>query len=91
MITRWLSPDFWFYVAAGAIVALVGLIVYASAADVYRTDAFVRMIERHISASTHVEITPGIEVTNPECQCTVRYDGTRIDGHHYSVEFDKLD
>ena len=57
----------------------------------YRGDAFVRYIESRIVGSAHVQITPGITMTDPGCGCTVRYLGTKVTGHIYAVYFDKLD
>jgi hypothetical protein len=93
MIRR-LTSDFWFYAIAGLILALAGWIVYvssANAASVFRTDPFVRLIERTITGNTGLSIGPGTKITLTQCQCTVEYLGTKIQGHTYMVYLDKLD
>lgn len=55
------------------------------AKPVFRSDAFTRMVERNIG------MAPGTMKTMPECGCTIRYNGTRINGGHYDVSIDKLD
>lgn len=78
------------WLSAVLIVFLVATAAVA-AAPRYGEDAFVRMIERQLSASAHFSIGPGVTITSPECQCTVKYLGTRIEGRHYHVDIDKLD
>jgi hypothetical protein len=63
----------------------------AHAAVGYSTDSFVRMIERKLSGDAHIQIGPGTTVTSPECGCSVKYLGTKINGHVYAVYLDKLD
>lgn len=66
-------------------------IVLAHAKSIYAEDAFVHMIERHLSANANFSIGPGVTITSMECNCTIKYLGTRIDGNHYHVDIDKLD
>ena len=86
----WLRAN-WFFLAAGATVAFAWMIVYAQASSGFRTDKFVRMIESQIAGNAHVSIGPGTTVTLMQCQCSVKYLGTKIDGHVYEVYLDKLD
>jgi hypothetical protein len=86
----WLRTN-WFFLAAGATIALAWMIVYAHAANGFRTDKFVRMIESQIAGNAHVSIGPGTKITLMQCQCTVEYLGTKIQGHTYMVYLDKLD
>lgn len=67
------------------------MLSHATAAYGFRTDPFVRMIERKLSGDTHVQIGPGTTVTSSECGCTIKYLGTKISGHVYEVYLDKLD
>ena len=84
-------PDLWFYIVAATIILLAGMIVYANAATGVRTDPFVRMIERRLSGDAHMNIGPGVMVSSPECGCTIKYLGTKIEGHVYAVYLDKMD
>jgi hypothetical protein len=89
-----LRQDFWFLLAASAIVVAAGLVVWLSGAHAstgFRTDPFVHLIESQISGASHVAIGPGTTVTIPQCQCSVKYLGTKIEGHLYMVYLDKLD
>ena len=80
-----LSSDFWFYVVAIVIIILTGLMVYANAATGFRTDPLVQTIEQQQG------MLPGSTKVIPQCGCTVRYLGTKIEGHIYEVYLDKLD
>jgi hypothetical protein len=79
-------------IAAGFLLGTAGIVaIQAAPAPGFRTDRFVQMIERKISGSSHIQITPGVIVTDPDCGCTVKYLGTKIVGHVYWVGIDKLD
>ncbi len=78
-------PDLWFYVVAAVIILLAGMMVYANAASGFGTDAFVRMIEQRQG------MYPGGTKVLPDCGCTIKYLGTKIEGHVYAVYLDKLD
>ena len=78
-------------VAAALAASALTLAATASAATRFSSDPFVRMIERKLSGSAHLEIGPGTTVTLVECSCTVRYDGTSVHGSHYEIHLDKLD
>lgn len=54
-------------------------------------DRIVAMLEAKLSGLAHIEIYPGVLLTLVDCQCTIRYDGTKVTGHHYDVGFDRLD
>lgn len=82
------ASDFWFYVVVGLILIAAGWLVYLSSARAesgFRTDPLVKIIEQEQGLS------PGGTRILPECGCTVRYLGTKIQGHVYMVYLDKLD
>lgn len=88
------SRSFWLYAAISAIFAVAALFLYlnsARASPGFRTDQFVRMIESRITGSTHLSIGPGVVLVVPQCQCSVKYLGTKIQGHVYAVYIEKLD
>ena len=62
---------------------LMGVASFAAAR--YREDALVRSIERREGAF------PGSTRVVPECNCTVRYNGTEIVGRHYRPDIERLD
>ncbi len=70
----------WILVAA---IAFILLVFYLRAA--FASDSFVRLIEARQG------IYPGQTKVLPECSCTVRYLGTKINGRVYSVILEKLD
>ena len=51
----------------------------------FQSDGFVRMLERHVG------IEAGETKVLPECSCSVRYLGTKIDGKLYTVVIEKMD
>ena len=66
--------------AAGLILGTAGMVaaqVRVAAGGGFRTDRFVQMIERKISGSSHIQITPGVTVTDPDCGCTVKAAGAK--------------
>ena len=75
----------------GALFVISADISHAVARAGFQTDQFVRMIERRLSGDAHFAVAPGVTVTTPECGCTIRYLGTKIDGHIYAVYLDKMD
>lgn len=48
-------------------------------------NSFIHMLEARF------QVYPGAVKVWPDCQCTVRYNGTRVRGKHYEVSIDKLD
>lgn len=51
----------------------------------FQSDGFVRMLERHVG------IEAGETKVLPECSCSVKYLGTKIDGKLYTVVIEKMD
>ena len=47
-------------------------------------DPVVGMLERHYGG-------PGSTHVLPDCNCTVRYEGTSVHGRRYTVTLDRLD
>ena len=75
----------------GALFVISADISHAVARAGFQTDQFVRMIERRLSGDAHMNIGPGVMVSSPECGCTIKYLGTKIEGHVYAVYLDKMD
>lgn len=59
--------------------------VTATFASAGHGDSFVRLLEQRQG------IIAGQTRVLPECNCTIRYLGTTVNGNHYSVHIDKLD
>lgn len=67
------------------IFAFFALVLYSHAATEFRTDSLVRILEQQQG------MYPGSTKVLPQCNCTIKYLGTKIDGHVYEVFLDKLD
>ena len=74
----------WNYALVVAVVAIILIVAFRYAYSA-GGDAFVRMLEAREG------MYPGRTRVIPECGCTVRYLGTRVNGRVYSVELEKLD
>jgi hypothetical protein len=61
------------------------LTVLLLAGQQWSNDAFVQTMERRAG------LLPGQTKVLPECSCTVRYVGTAVHGHRYTIVIDKLD
>ncbi len=69
------------------LVVLVAVIIVMTVARAYSgyDHPFVNAMERHF------QVYPGQTRVWPECGCTIRYVGTTVNGHRYSIVIDKLD
>ena len=64
----------------------MALLVLGAVAHIARAaDGMIGSLERHF------QVTPGSTRVLQECGCTVRYIGTTVHGHRYTVTIDKLD
>ena len=79
-------------------IVIIGFIFfagYASAETTFRTDSFVRVIERQVGGDMHRPVVPGTTGPIPDCGdgigCTIKYVGAKREGHVYWFGLQKLD
>jgi hypothetical protein len=67
------------------IIVLCAFVIYSHASSAFGVDPLVKALEREQG------LRPGRTMVIPECSCTVKYLGTRIEGHTYMIYLAKLD